>query len=223
MVHQFKVKIIRGNHTLYTEGYLKQAVQQSFMRGPYETPTRKQSVMRGPYKKSANGMHYELITAEETVENNQQGAHALKSPQPRQGRALHGAVQGAHALECPHPEPGRVLHGAVQGGHALKIPHPEQDGSLHGTVNKEPTEVKYHKKHTEGASIKTENTEGAHALRRHSSLHGEVDNAAAVEYKKKHAKGDSVKTMEPAEVEYIMYAEGDRVNTTEPAAVEYKN
>merc|ERR1711940_453916 len=116
----------------------------------------------------------EQITAEEkNVENNQQGAHALKSPQPRQGQALHGAVQGAHALECPHPEPGRALHGAVQGGHALKSPHPEQDGSLHGTVSKEPIEVKYHKKYTEGASIKTENKEGAHALRRPSSLHGD--------------------------------------------------
>ena len=29
--------------------------------------------------------------------------------------------------------------------------------------------------------------EGSHALRRSSSLHGEVDNDAAVEYKKKHA------------------------------------
>ena len=42
----------KGNHTQSTEVYEGTAVQQSILRGPYETPTRLQSIKRGSYGKS---------------------------------------------------------------------------------------------------------------------------------------------------------------------------
>ena len=48
------VKIARGSHTLCSEGYEKQAVQQSIVRGPYEKPTRLKSVTRRRYSTTSD-------------------------------------------------------------------------------------------------------------------------------------------------------------------------
>ncbi len=141
-----------------------------------------------------------------------QGAHAIKSPQPGHGQALHGAAtKGAHALESPHPEQGRALHEATEDDHALRRP-----SSLHGEVDEESTEVEYNKKYADGNSVKTNNKKGAHvlegphlehgralhgakqrdhALKRPGALPGEVnEESTEVKYYKKYGEGDIIKT-----------------------------
>merc|ERR1719318_1793509 len=93
---EYTVKIKRGDHTLHTEVFGGHSVQQSILRGPYETPTRLQSVKRGSYEKSARGVLYEQIyTEEENVENY---VGHLSTPEPV------GDLSTAHANTDPSTE-----------------------------------------------------------------------------------------------------------------------
>ena len=128
----------------------------------------KQSVMRRSYEKSTRGLHYEQIDTEEEIVEISPSVLGQEPNRTSQEHAQEDVPVNTHAVGGQDPDSIKQDHAPMED----LVNTPAVGGQ-------EPYSFKQ---------------EGAHALRRPSSLHGKVDNAAALEHCKKHAKGKSVKT-----------------------------
>ena len=116
----------KGNHTLHNK-------KTPGKQNPEEVEAVKEKNHPGKLEEAVKDTNNPVKLKKAVMGNagstgDNKGAHALESPHPEQGRALHEAREGGHALKSlPPGVQGGALHGAKDGwgGHALLGPRPD--------------------------------------------------------------------------------------------------